>query len=156
MVAQTLNSSCWCRFQTGMRPLWFGGGKLAQDLTLPSLRTRWPDTPEFAQEASEEWMAAKRHRRIVHERGGARRRGDGRLLQLEPVEAVRRQRQEVVLLRDARELRLAEHLHGRQAGELRQRARNVSSPSSVSSVVLTVPISSICPSTSPTCTCCPT
>ncbi|MEX5296834.1 relaxase [Kocuria sp. CPCC 205268] len=50
----------------GMRPLWFGGGKLAQDLTLPSLRTRWPDTPEFAQEASDEWMAAKRHRRIVH------------------------------------------------------------------------------------------
>ena len=37
----------------GMRPLWFGGGKLAQDLTLPSLRTRWPDTPESAQEASE-------------------------------------------------------------------------------------------------------
>ncbi|WP_290658085.1 relaxase [Kocuria sp.] len=50
----------------GMRPLWFGGGKLAQDLTLPSLRTRWPDTPGSAQEASEEWMAAKRHRRIVH------------------------------------------------------------------------------------------
>ncbi|MFI7482482.1 relaxase/mobilization nuclease domain-containing protein [Kocuria sp. M1R5S2] len=50
----------------GMRPLWFGGGKLAQDLTLPSLRTRWPDTPNSAQEAAEEWMAAKRHRRIVH------------------------------------------------------------------------------------------
>ncbi len=50
----------------GMRPLWFGGGKLAQDLTLPSLRTRWPDTPGSAQEASEEWAAAKRHRRIVH------------------------------------------------------------------------------------------
>ncbi|MGW4859634.1 hypothetical protein [Kocuria palustris] len=50
----------------GMRPLWFGGGKLAQDLTLPSLRTRWPDTPHSAQEAAEEWMAAKRHRRIIH------------------------------------------------------------------------------------------
>ena len=50
----------------GMRPLWFGGGKLAQDLTLPSLRTRWPDTPEATQEAAEEWLAAKRHRRIVH------------------------------------------------------------------------------------------
>lgn len=50
----------------GMRPLWFGGGKLAQDLTLPSLRTRWPDTPAGAQEAAEEWAAAKRHRRIVH------------------------------------------------------------------------------------------
>lgn len=50
----------------GMRPLWSGGGKLAQDLRLPSLRTRWPDAPETAQEAVEEWMAAKRHRRIVH------------------------------------------------------------------------------------------
>ncbi|MEX5307660.1 relaxase/mobilization nuclease domain-containing protein [Kocuria sp. CPCC 205258] len=50
----------------GMRPVWFGGGKLAKDLTLPSLRTRWPDEPMLAQEAAEEWIAAKRHRRIVH------------------------------------------------------------------------------------------
>ena len=50
----------------GMRALWYGGGKLARDLTLPALRTRWLDTPGHAQEASEEWWAAKRHRRIVH------------------------------------------------------------------------------------------
>lgn len=50
----------------GMRPLWFGGGKLAKDLTLPQLRTRWPDDPRLAQEAADEWAAAKRHQRIVH------------------------------------------------------------------------------------------
>lgn len=50
----------------GMRPIWFGGGKLAKDLTLPALRTGWPDTPQQAQEAAEEWWAAKRHHRIVN------------------------------------------------------------------------------------------
>lgn len=49
----------------GMDPVWFGGGKLAKDLTLPALRTAWADTPETAQEAAEEWWAAKRHQRIV-------------------------------------------------------------------------------------------
>ncbi|WP_196883485.1 relaxase/mobilization nuclease domain-containing protein [Arthrobacter sp. CAN_A214] len=53
----------------GMDPVWFGGGKLAKDLTLPALRTAWSsttDTPEAAQEAAEEWWAAKRQQRIVH------------------------------------------------------------------------------------------
>lgn len=50
----------------GMDPVWFGGGKLAKDLTLPALRTAWADTPETAQEAAEEWWAAKRQQRIVH------------------------------------------------------------------------------------------
>ena len=50
----------------GMRALWFGGGSLARDLTLPALRTRWPDSPGQVQEAAEEWWAAKRHRRIVN------------------------------------------------------------------------------------------
>jgi hypothetical protein len=50
----------------GMRPLWYGGGKLAKDLTLPQLRTRWPEDVHLAGEAADEWTAAKRHRRIVH------------------------------------------------------------------------------------------
>lgn len=50
----------------GMDPVWFGGGKLAKDLTLPALRTAWTDTPEASQEAAEEWWAAKRRQRIVH------------------------------------------------------------------------------------------
>lgn len=50
----------------GMRPLFFGGGKLAKDLTLTSLRTRWDDTIESASCATDEWRAAKRGQRIVH------------------------------------------------------------------------------------------
>ncbi|WP_104181705.1 relaxase/mobilization nuclease domain-containing protein [Arthrobacter sp. B0490] len=59
----------------GMDPVWFGGGKLAKDLTLPALRTAWTDTPEASQEAAEEWWAAKRHHRIVHNQAPDMRRG---------------------------------------------------------------------------------
>ena len=59
----------------GMDPVWFGGGKLAKDLTLPALRTAWTDTPEASQEAAEEWWAAKRQQRIVHRQGPDIKRG---------------------------------------------------------------------------------
>lgn len=49
----------------GERPIWFGGGSLARDLTLPRLRQDWPDSPEHATAAAGEWTAAKRHRRPV-------------------------------------------------------------------------------------------
>jgi hypothetical protein len=55
----------------GERPLWFGGGRLARDLTLPRLRdTHWAtglaDPVRGAQEATEavgEWRAAWRNKR---------------------------------------------------------------------------------------------
>lgn len=50
----------------GERPVWYGGGRLARDLTLPRLRAEWPDTPVTASEAAAEWTAAYRGRRIVH------------------------------------------------------------------------------------------
>ncbi|WDF35162.1 relaxase (plasmid) [Arthrobacter agilis] len=59
----------------GMDPVWFGGGKLAKDLTLPALRTAWTDTPEASQEAAEEWWAAKRQQRIVHKQAPDMTRG---------------------------------------------------------------------------------
>lgn len=49
----------------GERPIWYGGGHLARDLTLPRLRDGWPDTPTGASEAAAEWSAAKRGRRVV-------------------------------------------------------------------------------------------
>jgi len=49
----------------GERPIWYGGGHLARDLTLPRLRDEWPDTPTGASEAAAEWSAAKRGRRVV-------------------------------------------------------------------------------------------
>lgn len=49
----------------GERPIWYGGGHLARDLTLPRLRDGWPDTPTGASDAAAEWSAAKRGRRVV-------------------------------------------------------------------------------------------
>jgi hypothetical protein len=40
---------------SGPEPLWFGGGQLAKDLTLPSLRQRWSTTGEQQQEALPTW-----------------------------------------------------------------------------------------------------
>jgi len=41
-------------------PVFYGGGHLARDLTLPRLRAEWPDTPEHASAAAAEWKAARR------------------------------------------------------------------------------------------------
>lgn len=53
------------RTPKGVRPVWFGGGHLAKDLTLPGLRAAWPDSPELAGAAVAEWGAAARGRRPV-------------------------------------------------------------------------------------------
>lgn len=53
------------RPEAGERPIWYGGGHLGRDLTLPRLREGWPDTPTGASDAAAEWSAAKRGRRIV-------------------------------------------------------------------------------------------
>ena len=45
----------------GDKPIWFGGGRLARDLTLPRLREGWPDRPETAQGAVEEWRATSKN-----------------------------------------------------------------------------------------------
>jgi hypothetical protein len=47
------------------RPVWFGGGRLARDLTLPKLRADWPATPESTLAAEAEWAAAAKNRRVV-------------------------------------------------------------------------------------------
>jgi hypothetical protein len=49
----------------GERPIWYGGGSLARDLTLPRLRAEWPDDPTTATAAAEEWRAAWRGKRPV-------------------------------------------------------------------------------------------
>ena len=49
----------------GERPIWFGGGRLAHDLTLPRLREAWPDTPQTSLAASAEWRAAWRGIRVA-------------------------------------------------------------------------------------------
>jgi hypothetical protein len=49
----------------GERPIWYGGGKLARDLTLTRLRDAWPDSPQEASTAVDEWTAAGRNRRVA-------------------------------------------------------------------------------------------
>nr|WP_176705829.1 relaxase/mobilization nuclease domain-containing protein [Arthrobacter sp.]AXV46418.1 relaxase, MobA [Arthrobacter sp.] len=51
----------------GERPVWFGGGKLARDLGLGQLRTKWPDTAQDSLDAVAEWNAAARNKRQVRE-----------------------------------------------------------------------------------------
>jgi len=43
----------------GELPVWFGGGKLARDLTLPSVRRSWDQSPENVGPAIAEWRATK-------------------------------------------------------------------------------------------------
>lgn len=50
----------------GVRPVWYGGGHLAKDLTLPKLRNDWNDNPQLATEAVAEWGAALRGRPPVN------------------------------------------------------------------------------------------
>lgn len=53
--------------QTG--PVWFGGGRLARDLTLPQLRSRWDDTAAQRLAAVGEWRRqAERHGRIENKK----------------------------------------------------------------------------------------
>lgn len=50
----------------GQRPVWYSGTRLASDLTLPKLRSRWEDSPQTAAEAVQEWTAAHRGRRVAN------------------------------------------------------------------------------------------
>lgn len=45
------------RPQAGQAPIWFGGGRLAKDLTLPRLRASWTPGAEEAGVAASEWSA---------------------------------------------------------------------------------------------------
>lgn len=45
----------------GATPIWYGGGRLARDLTLPRLREGWPDAPATAQAAADEWRATSKN-----------------------------------------------------------------------------------------------
>lgn len=43
------------RNEEGQQTRWWGGGRIARDLTLTQLRTRWEDTPTSSLEAVEAW-----------------------------------------------------------------------------------------------------
>ncbi|KFI84014.1 MULTISPECIES: relaxase/mobilization nuclease domain-containing protein [Bifidobacterium] len=55
----------------GETPAWYGGGTLARDLRLPRLREVWGDaTLQASQEATDEWVAAFKGRRVAHPQAG--------------------------------------------------------------------------------------
>ena len=43
------------------QPIWYGGGRLARDLTLPRLREGWADSVHSAQGAVDEWRATSKN-----------------------------------------------------------------------------------------------
>ena len=43
------------------QPIWYGGGRLARDLTLPRMREGWPDSVQSAQGAVDEWRATSKN-----------------------------------------------------------------------------------------------
>src|ERR1019366_8704328 len=47
------------RTRVGDTPIWFGGGKLAKDLTLPHLRQFWEVSKDDQRAVLAEWSAAK-------------------------------------------------------------------------------------------------
>lgn len=47
------------------KPVFYGGGHLAKDLTLPRLRKEWEDSPTAATDAVDEWRSARRDRPSV-------------------------------------------------------------------------------------------
>jgi hypothetical protein len=49
----------------GRAPIFYGGGHLAKDLTLPRLRNEWEDSPQASAAAVDEWNAARRDRPTV-------------------------------------------------------------------------------------------
>ena len=60
----------------GGRPRWYGGGRVARDLSLSRLRSRWEDTPETAAAAVRVWRQVQGGVRVE---GDAARRGPARL-----------------------------------------------------------------------------
>ena len=49
------------RPHAGEKPIWYGGGRLARDLNLPRLREGWPDSPQTAQGAVDEWRTTAKN-----------------------------------------------------------------------------------------------
>nr|WP_314145638.1 relaxase/mobilization nuclease domain-containing protein [uncultured Rhodococcus sp.] len=47
------------RGEAAAAPVWYGGGKLSKDLTLPRLRSEWDTSSEQVANAVDEWTAAK-------------------------------------------------------------------------------------------------
>ena len=50
---------------TGTAPVWFGGGRLSKDLTLPRLRDEWDTSAPANEAAAQEWRAARQRSAVT-------------------------------------------------------------------------------------------
>ncbi len=64
----------------GGKPVWFGGGRLAKDLTLPRLRDEWENAGAAQQDAAAEWSAARRGAAVIITTGRERTQLDAGLM----------------------------------------------------------------------------
>jgi len=64
----------------GTKPVWYGGGRLEKDLTLPRLRDEWDTTGTAEQNAAAEWSAARRGTAVTITTGRERTPLDPELL----------------------------------------------------------------------------
>lgn len=103
------------RALAGARPVWFGGGQLARDLTLPRLREYWPDAPQSATAAVAEWNAARRGQSVVSPGAEVGTPAPGELTQM--TQAMRDMRQRLAQI-DPSETTLWTHIARQAAGLL--------------------------------------
>lgn len=64
----------------GIKPVWFGGGRLAKDLTLPRLRDEWDQSADARTAAESEWNASRRGAAVTITNGRERARIDPELV----------------------------------------------------------------------------
>lgn len=64
----------------GIKPVWFGGGRLAKDLTLPRLRDEWDTSPAATTAAEQEWSASRRGAAVTVSGGRERANIDPELM----------------------------------------------------------------------------
>lgn len=57
---------------TGTAPVWFGGGSLSKDLTLPRLRDEWDTSATANEAAAQEWRAARQRSAVTAGNGRER------------------------------------------------------------------------------------
>ncbi|WP_155290373.1 relaxase/mobilization nuclease domain-containing protein [Rhodococcoides fascians] len=64
----------------GLKPVWFGGGRLAKDLTLPRLRDEWDQSTDARTAAESEWSSSRRGAAVTVTNGRERARIDPELV----------------------------------------------------------------------------
>jgi hypothetical protein len=85
----------------GLRPVWFGEGRLDRNRALPALRHHWPDSPDGAGAAAAEWRRANTAWHTTALSAGTKSQGTGGAVARVVTEANTRWRASDTLARSA-------------------------------------------------------